>query len=409
MNGYFICTYYSDFILGGIESYFIRMFKWANENDYKTYLILPLGKKIHAAWLQNLKLFNVVIGYFDKTTWKAKILTENGKEILFLENMKGIVIAADIFSYVKMLYYKEKYGMNQMKILLYIFATTFCRVSKKRLIRLPYNRVIKKISENSIIFMDEDTEEYFKKIYNYKNYKGKIIRLGMEILKFSDKMVEEKLINKKQEFNILTISRMDFPFKSYILGLLDTYNELKEIYTNMTLTIVGDGADSSQVYQKIEGLSSYKKKDIEMHGDVPYEKLQEYFKKAHVYVGMGTTLLDAANWGVPGIISKAYCKFPVSTGFFFEQYNDLSGNEKINQVQLKEMKELIKQVINSTDKEYKEICKESYNTLNQYYSIDKNMRSLLKIKGTMKICRYELLFLDLYGRILKKVQELNWK
>lgn len=404
----FICAYFSNFILGGIESYYIRMFRWAKEHNYKNMLLLPKGKSVADAWELDIQESKIQKGFYNNRYLTFSIKDEKDKKIIFNQNSEVMAIAADLFSYIKLQQIKHKYQIKNMKIIFYVFLPEFCRASKKKIINLPYYSVIKKLFDSGMTFMDEETLNFCENFYKCKLDHEKIVRLGLEINAISEKNIIQRVNSRKEEFNILTITRLDFPFKSYVLGLIDTYKKLKKNYPTVKLLIIGDGNGRVQLQKKIDNIEADQRKDIILLGSVPYNNLKEYFEKAHLYIGMGTTLLDAGTTGLPGIIAKAHNENALTTGFFYEEYNNLSGNEKINDKELKNCQDYIEKIINFSDEEYRCASLESYNIVFQYYEITRSMDRLINFKDNVKIGSGKILFLSYYGWLLRKVQELGW-
>ena len=402
-----ICTYSSDFVLGGIESYYMRMFRWANANGYRTALVIPFGKSVHDAWRAELKCIHTSVGYDNNRYFAPRIMFEDGNEIEFTSEFEGVVIAADIFSYIRMLRLKSRYNMQNLKLILYIFLPTFCRASKKRLVNLPIMSLMKRLLRSGMVFMDEDTLYYCNDFYNCNNTNEKIVRLGLEIPDINIQKDFMRQDTRKRKFTILSICRMDFPFKSYILGLVDAYVELKKCNEQLELVIIGDGEDIGILESKIKKMPKIFQEDIQLLGSVSYDTLKKYFNESDVYVGMGTTLLDAAIQGIPGIISKAFCEEALTTGFFCEAYNDLSGNEKVNGAKLMKIEEVLRKTIDCSFDEYKQLCSRSYDMVKEYYNINKSMRQLLEVKDDVKLNRLQEMTIFYYSKILKKVQELG--
>lgn len=404
----FICNYSSDFVLGGIESYYIRMFQWAKNHGYQNMLILPQENNVCDAWHEKLSELNVKIGHHNNAYFDFKVVGENKENIRFSSDLEGIIVVADIFGYMKMQRLKEKYKLHCIKIVLYIFQVGFCRASKKKWVNFPYLSIMKKLFNEGMVFMDEDTLTFCEKFYKYKLDRNKIIRLGLEIDDLPVKMIQRRVESRRKDFTILTITRLDFPFKAYVLGLIDVFENLKDKYSNLKLVVIGDGTGMEKLKKRVEELPEEKRKDVFLKGAVPYEELEGYFKKSHVYTGMGTTLLDAGKYALPGIISKADCEKALTTGFFHEQYNDLSGNENINHVSLSEMEIFLEKIIKISDEEYWEYSKRVYEIVLRHYGIDSSMKKILNLHENVNISWIKGFFLHYYGIVLRKIKKLGW-
>ena len=119
--------------------------------------------------------------------------------------------------------------------------------------------------------------------------------------------------NDPEVREVLSICRADFPFKSYILGLIDCIKKINEQNKRAKLRIVSYGKDIDQIKRRIGDCES-----IELIGETPYDKLTEYYLQADIFVGMGTTILDAAKFGLPAIYANVDSPEFVSCGFFHD-------------------------------------------------------------------------------------------
>lgn len=400
----FICSYSSDFILGGIESYYIRMFQWAAENGYENMLVIPKNKCVSEDWTEDIENARVKVAFYNKVSKKNSLINKAGKAIQIDSERIGVAVVADISSYIKMQRLKQKYNLKKVKIILYMFLPEFCRASKKKWLNFPYKSVVTKLFESSMIFMDEETKHYCEQFYGCNISEKQIVRLGLQVGEIPSDIVEKREKTRIKEFNIITVTRLEFPFKAYVLGLIDEYIKLKDVYPFIKLFILGDGDGKDRLKEKVLTVDEQKRKDIYFLGSVPYNELSYHFEKSQLYIGMGTTLLDAGLSGLPGIIAKAYSENAMTTGFIYEEYNNLSGNEKINKKKLMSCRELIEKVINFSKEEYILAERASYNIVLKYYNIENNMKKILEIQDDVKICKSKIIFLDYYGEILRKIQ-----
>lgn len=401
-----ICGYFNDFILGGIESYYMRMFEWGKKRNYECVLALPRGKKIHDEWEKDIERLGVIEAFYNKSVFSTCLKDHNNEPIIWNKEDENVFITADIHSYLKMKYIKSKNSLNKSKVILYILHPFFCRSSKKKWVNIPYNFIIKQLFNGGIAFMDEETASYCEEFYNIKGLQNKIVRLGIFVKDWTEIELSKKIASR-DKFTILTICRMDFPFKGYVCGLVKIYSILKERYPQIELLIIGDGPDKSVLLEEIEPLDDRKKKDIHLIGEVAYDKLQQYFAKASVYVGMGTTLLDASNEGVISIVSTAYKMEAVTPGLFSQFYNNLSGCESQSNQSLKSMEEVLRFIVELNSQEYIDLSKIAHDTVLNYYDIDKSMEQILSMEDKVKVPSVRFLALRFYDLVVAKLQELG--
>lgn len=372
-------------ISGGTGTLSIRIGEWLVDSGYEVIYVCQTINDINNA--ESMKEKGIIVFRWEINEIAKNIINAyDGCQFIFL------TYSLDEFLFVETL--KKKLVIQ--KNILYV-VHTFGLVkgvnynSKiRKIIKFFYSNVIKRLIYNkSIIFMDNLCIEETEKYYDIRINKNDNIVFNLPI------KVEEidpiKIANKTKQntFSILTIMRAELPFKGYIIGLIDDFRILSDIYENLTLTIVTFGADINAVYVKINELPDKIKCKISIYGKTPYEMLEEYFNQANIFIGMGTTLLDAVNHGVPSIVVQSYTYNSNSSGFFHNQPEMLVAYED----KLVPTIELIKQVIQMSEYEYIDLCKIEYEALENYYNIDKFANNLVDKKKYNKkriISRYQL-------------------
>ncbi|MEL7660871.1 hypothetical protein [Acetobacterium wieringae] len=207
-----------------------------------------------------------------------------------------------------------------------------------------------------LLCMDEQTKEYTKNYYKFKSFNPSILRISVVPAEIEDSLLHDRATQK--EFNILAIARADFPFKGYLLGLLDWISE-HEFDDDLSFTIISYGAGENILREKIASLDKIKQRRIILIGKTDYDKLNSFYNKAKLYIGMGTTVIDAAQKGIIAIPVLPYTEKLVVGDFFYNDYRVLAL-DNLNDVQFKERIETVKRL--SPD---------------EYYSFEKLSRKLV--------------------------------
>lgn len=108
MRDYLVFSYSHDFIMGGIESYAIRMFKWAFNNDVESVLLLRDKSELHYNWDKILKELNVTIAFFSANVFNNSLYNTQGDRIVLEKNCRYTFIAADIHCFIKIFNIRKK-------------------------------------------------------------------------------------------------------------------------------------------------------------------------------------------------------------------------------------------------------------------------------------------------------------
>lgn len=363
---------------GGAETYFARMYKWAKIKGYSLMFFMQEGKTIGEESLSFMEKENVSIFTYEKygkrimkdgcrVSWDGKHKFE--ESLCIACTMPAFVAAHNIFL------------EEDVSVLFYVLLPSMTHFCNKRILSTLWAEPFyKSIKDTNLVFMDEGTRMWAGNYYPSIDFsKTRIARVGM-IIPVLD-LRERERTYRKEKFTIVTVARFEFPFKGYVCGLIDTYKELKKTYANMELVIIGVGEDKKMVDEKLESLSGDVALDIHLAGYVEYGLLEKYMKDANLFVGMGTTVLDAAKYGVPGIVATVYQMGDYSSGFFASDYTclgkliDDEGAKKFH------FKELIEQVYQLSEDGYLKLCRRSYDILSQHYDLNNVMAQLLEAKG----------------------------
>lgn len=370
MNYRLIVFYYEFFSVGGAETMMARMGKWFLSKGYKVY-IFSRGIKGDVDWIN--RLLNESCSEF--------VVNPKFNKITICESVEKRLHSNDIVYFITMSMYPTKE---------YIYASFLKRhIKNSRIVFLSISTII---HDDSFTFVGSVVNKMFSRVLNMfiddniligmvdyqtveKEYNVKFKPDGcFKLPMYREKIQLPSKLNTKGCFNILTVSRADFPFKGYLLGLVDLFASLTGKYENLYLTIVSYGDDIEQLKEKIEKNSSFVKKRIKLIGPIKYNELNKEIADSSVYVGMGTTVLDAAKIGKPCITVEPYKYDLEHTCFWHYNPNYL----KSNNVDGNDLSLLIETLVAMSDDAYKKVCYRTYNSFNELYAIDSIMTRLLK-------------------------------
>ena len=123
-------------------------------------------------------------------------------------------------------------------------------------------------------------------------------------------------------------------------------------------------------------------------GKLDYEKIYQVLEDAFMFVGMGTTIIEASSIGVPSLQAIDSEKRTVTYGFFSKLTGFCIG-EIIPELPLINMKDSIIELSKKNEIEYQELCRAHVfraNTFNidvvikQYYSFFSNASNVLNLR-----------------------------
>ena len=246
---------------------------------------------------------------------------------------------------------------------------------KRELSNDDYNAACKSLSygikEGRVLFMDEYTVAYTQKIlgekYGLKKEDYSILRIPVAddyVPSITMDLVDKRLKHP----HILAISRADFPFKGYLLGLIDWFKHCDR--GDIELDIISYGQDYNKILMAVEDIPIDKQKRLHLYGKTKYEDLRAYLKSTCVFVGMGTTILDASINGVITIAIEAWTYELKPVGFFTDDYHCMvkSGQSFDN---------MIDSVLAFSSEEYKSKAIEGQRLALEHYGMHSQANKLI--------------------------------
>lgn len=162
--------------------------------------------------------------------------------------------------------------------------------------------------KDSVLFTNEQSKKHYQKLLG-KELNGKLMPVGVEECK---KVLRFPKSNNTKKFTVVTVGRL-IEYKTYNEHLINVLNKItKNNDHNIVLSIYGTG----NYIHKLKALAKDANFEVEFHGNVNYSNLHKVFESADCFVGCGTTLVEAASYGLPCIIGIEGIKQPETYGFF---------------------------------------------------------------------------------------------
>lgn len=292
------CFVYQHYVTGGLETYVLRMCKYLNNKNDSVVLVCNSVSEVMK--LQYLEA-GAKIEYFKE--WDRKQIARK------LDELIDIFISFGLSDY----YLIGKYSKHALSLMYCVHPShltmddrklSFIEVLKKPV----FYRIIKSgLKNNTLLMMDENISDAILNKYKLKVKPSAILRLPYEPASQVKKWAE---ISKKP-YTVLTICRADFPFKSYVLGLVDAIESINKKRIVAELTIVSYGKDLDIIKKRISG-KSY----IKLIQETKYDDLENLYLSSDIYVGMGSTAIEAAKYGLPVILANVNSPDFLSCGFF---------------------------------------------------------------------------------------------
>lgn len=392
---------YGDLCVGGIELYLLRLIRKLKKNNYRI------------IWLTS---FNVIIDetlmsdFCDPYIERKEISLNDIYSIRtikldFEHGEKVYALAFNPITFLQLESIKKKY--KHAIINNFYFVSHFQGIFLEDLIKIKllnyimnkiFGKMIRKMEKNdNIIYVTNKHVEAFQKKYNYKAVfaNWKFVNSTKDFEPFSVELSKER--SRRNKFNIISVGRFDFPHKSYILGLIDTFVIMKKKYNQLFLTIVGYGKDEKIVKDKINNLDYNVKKDIELVNKVKYDDLKHYFNQSHLNVGVASTISDGALTGLISIPVRHYSSKCEGYGYLPESRNFTVSTDPGTPIEL-----FIEELIMMDDAKYIEYSWKSYNA---FAKIDNDILSFMDFGNKDPKKSISNIYLLIFG-IIKKIRNI---
>lgn len=339
---------YENIVTGGVYSLLLRFCKSLTKHNIESTVVCKkIDKKCKEAFINNNISFTLLRSY---RQYDFKTLLNNDSNLLITFEASSYIECVSLF-----------FKNDNTKVLLYsVHPYTFDYfriISKYKILKMIfYNKYIEFFNnefENShFIFMDEDTIIYSLNSVGRECHSEKLEDYILRLIVLNDDIVagrKEAFTNRGK--SILTVTRADFPFKGYIKGLLEIFSNLKRKNEDLKLTIITSGYHVDHIKKWAGDM-----KDVLIIDSIAYDKLHNYYKNANLYIGMGTTILEAS---INGSISipvlpytydcKADCLFAEKPKWLVSQAdnnsNALSLIDKVLMLNANQRKEIIDNTI----------------------------------------------------------------
>lgn len=206
---------------------------------------------------------------------------------------------------------------------------------------------------------------------------------------------------------IVSIGRLA-PMKEYNIYMIDVVARLRQKGYPVTWTVFGEGEFAEFMKARIKALGLAEA--IELKGWLEYSQFSAAMQQAFVFVGMGTSIIEAALCGVPGVVALAHDKSGVTYGplyrFSFGNCGELMDEPPGTTVESE-----IERVLNFNEHEYKREVQKTFEYV-KAYSLDSSMDRFLKLVANASAPKlsyslfYWYYFHSLIERLRKRGKEL---
>lgn len=181
-----------------------------------------------------------------------------------------------------------------------------------------YGRIFSELPEQNMLFMDEPVRKSHAALFGRDLAQSILLPLPVELKPVS--LPRERVEPNK----IVSIGRL-VSFKMYAANVIQTISELNREGHRFEYHVYGNGPLLPNLQQQIAALQA--ERYVTLHGEIPYDQLQKVVSDAGVFIGMGTSLIEAASFGVPSLVAIESVTRPVTYGLFHRTGNHEIGEQ----------------------------------------------------------------------------------
>ena len=226
---------------------------------------------------------------------------------------------------------------------------------------------IRNLPAENLISGNMEMSELLSTEYDQKFINMPILPIGIDCSKYSVSYPN------KYSKKVITVARL-VKFKTYIEHFINIIDSINNLGYDIEYHIYGDGEERN----KLEELAKSKKSKIFFHGSINYNLLPEVFENTLLFIGGGSTIIEASSSGIPSIIGIESEKELSSYGFFGE-LDGLSFNRNDLKIKRYSMQKLVEEILKCSDDEYNHICKKHKNKADEF-NIENTKIKFLRIQ-----------------------------
>lgn len=350
--------------LGGIENFVYNLIKYALSQDYRVVWLAYRPINIFRG-------FKDIVDKIEIISAKKSILqSKEHLSIKFDENEEVTILSFNPFQHDFALKIKEKNPSVKITPLYIVANTKGDLYFVENYFLWPLKGVVKRKMDTILReWNDKDYIRYFTQLQREaqeKRYGFKVINPEKNSIPTTSycQLLNESVLyerSKRHSFNIISVSRFSFPHKNYLLGLVDSYAQLKPVYPQLSLYLIGYGVDESKLRNKINQLPEEIRCNIHMLGPKTASEIDEIMKNMHLNVSVAGSVRCGARNGVVSLPARNFCEEECEVyGYLPESFPKTTATEKGLPV-----KSFIEELINMSKDAYIQKCKESYQTYSE--------------------------------------------
>ncbi len=361
---------------GGIETLIRRACQYLSEHGHQVTLLLqdePNITERSALYIETSRYAKIhhVKGWFRRASNSLQSLKLQGFDFIYAFESATLLLALLI---------QSEFLPNTPIATGVYFSREYCWASKyKRFQQALVEDIFRKMPVKNIFFMSKECAQEHGNCLNRDFGQSPIIPLPIDVGRYAH---IERRINKSK---IVSIGRIT-DFKTYNFLMLDVLERLIAKGYTLEYHIYGDGEQTGKLQQMVldRGLQD----KVVLHGTIPYTQMEHALHDAFVFVGMGTSVLEAAAAGIPSVVAIESSRNPITYGMVHED-----GGEHLGYVDKwateEHIEDKIEMLLQLSQQEYDEVSRQTKVAASRY-AMDAVMGKFVETLSNIEPFSYQI-------------------
>jgi len=200
-------------------------------------------------------------------------------------------------------------------------------------------RLFSSIPASNVVFFNDATQKNYETFFKNQYSDATVVPIGIDLrqIEFNQTTIDP--------WRIVSVGNL-VNFKTYNEHIIRLIAKLQYKYPNIYYEIYGDGPEKANLLKLAVNLGVNDR--VHFMGVLPYSEFEKAVISAKLFVGSGTSLIEAAALGVPAMVGIESLKLPETYGFLSD-VKGFSYNENIPGISKQLMLPLVESIFGEPD------------------------------------------------------------
>lgn len=291
--------------IGGVETLLVRLIPQLHARGFQITLLL-LQNRVNAEFLTALSPYVTIKHIADAPLRRAGLREFFGGEfdLAFYTISQALIVGSFLLNRAG--YNKTRVALGAYQTEIFCPEFRFWQYHRKIVQKI----VSKDVPAFSMIFCNSAGRDFHAQRLSIVLEKSTVIRLFVDVKRYT--YVERQNMPRR---TIVSVGRVT-EYKTYNFTYLAEVERLIAAGFDIEWHIYGDGEQLEQLRNEVRKRALGDR--VFVHGALEYSRFEEVLRDSFLFVGSGTSLIEAAACGVPALTTVEYAPTALSYGFISE-------------------------------------------------------------------------------------------